>query len=355
MSRRAKDGASLEQLVKLAIPRCQEAERGCPRTGPGRKPEIPDWVLAVMIVAGVLMRKKTKSAQYQWWCQHQAEFARWMPGQRLPARSTFFDRYRRAERLYAVAVRQQGNHAIERGWVDASCVATDKSLIAGQGRRWSAHQRRRNSVPRGVDRDTTWGYSSHDGWVQGYSFEAVVSAGKKGPVWPLLASVDTASHSEQRSFPEKVSQLPQCTRHVLADAGYDSNALAEQIEWDDRGRRTGRRFVCPEVPRPNVGRRRLVGRENLARQEHRRLRDARRAYFKSPEGHRLYARRKTRAEPFNAQFKRLFELHDRVWHWSLPNNRTMIMAAMLAFQLLLTYNHLRGKRQAHLQRILDGL
>jgi hypothetical protein len=346
-------------LVKLAIPRCQEAERECPRTGPGRKPEIPDWVLAVMIVTGVLMRKKTKSAQYRWWCQHQAEFARWLPGQRLPARSTFFDRYRRAERLYAlygVAVRQQGNQAIRRGWAKAGCVATDKSLIAGQGRRWWPRQRRQNKVPRGIDRDTTWGYSKHDGWVQGYSYEVVVSAGKKGPIWPFLVSVDTASRSEQRSFAQKVSQLPKSTRHVLADAGYDSNALAEQIEWDGRGRRTGRRFLCPEVPRPNVGRRRQAGsRETLARQEHRRLRNARCAYFKSPEGRCLYARRKTRAEPFNAQFKRLFELQDRVWHWGLPNNRTMLMAAMLAFQLLLTYNHIRRKPNAHLQRVLDGL
>ena len=104
MFQRATEGALLVRLVKLAIPRCQAAERECPRTGPGRKPEIPDWVLAVMIVTGILQRKKTKIAQWTWWQQHAAEFAALLPGEHLPKRSTFYDRYRRAYKLYRVAI-----------------------------------------------------------------------------------------------------------------------------------------------------------------------------------------------------------------------------------------------------------
>jgi hypothetical protein len=53
---------------------------------------------------------------------------------------------------------------------------------------------------------------------------------------------------------------------------------------------------------------------------------------------RLYARRKVRSEPFNSHLKALFELEDRVWLWGLENNRTMMLTAIFAYQILLTYN-----------------
>src|SRR5262249_35066053 len=189
---RATDGAPLDELVRRSTLVCQEAERACPRLGPGRKPTIPDWVLAVMIMVGVMLKKKTKAAQLVWWRQHQADFSRWMPGQDLPGRTTFYDRYRRAHRLFRQAILVQGRAAVKRGWVQTECVAVDKSLIAGRGRLWQARDRRQGRVPRGVDTDTTWGYSEYDGWVQGYAYEVAVAAPRRGATWPLAASVDTA-------------------------------------------------------------------------------------------------------------------------------------------------------------------
>jgi hypothetical protein len=349
------DGALLEELVARCVPVCRQAEAGCPRRGPGRKPTIPPWVLAVMIMVAVMLKKKTKSAQYRWWRQHGADFARWLPGQPFPGRSTFFDRYRRVHRLYREAVRLQGEHAVEAGWADARCVAADKSLIAGHGPRWSARDRGRGHVPRGVDADTTWGFSKHDGWVQGYAFEVVVTASAGSVAWPLLASVDTASRSEQKTILEKIPELPRPTAYVLADAGYDSNAVGEAVEWNGP-RRSGRRLLCPEVPRPNTKRpRQPQHRETRTRQHHRRLRDGRRRFLRSTRGRSLYARRKTSVEPFHAQLKHLFELEHRVWHRGLDNNRTMILAAIVAYQLLLTYNHQRGNPAGHLQCLLDAL
>jgi hypothetical protein len=354
MRKRATDGALLDHMVALAIRVCQQAERACPRDGPGRKPEIPDWVLAVMIMITVSLRKKTKGAQFTWWTQHANDFARWLPGQRLPSRSTYYERYRRIHRLFRQAIHFQGEQAVQKGWADAGCVAVDKSLIAGRGRRWSSRDRGRGHVPRGVDRDTTWGYSKYDGWVQGYSFEVVVTA-TSGVAWPLLASVDTASRSEQKTFAEKIPDLHPTVKYALADSGYDSNALAEAVEWET-GRRSGRRFLCPEVPRPNVGRpRRVKHQESPARRLHRRLRDERRRFFRSARGQRLYARRKTCVEPFHSQLKHLFDLEHHVWHWRLDNNRTMILAAICVFQLLLTYNRQRRKHLGRLQCLLDAL
>jgi hypothetical protein len=355
MVRRAKDGSVLNALVRQACSFCQQAQRQMVRKGPGRKPQIPDWVLAVMIMVAILRGKKTKSAQFTFWRHRRREFHHWMPGQRLPGRSTFFDRYRRVHPLFELAIRLQGLYAIERGWADPVCLAVDKSLIAGRGPAWSSRERRNGHRPKGVDSDTTWGYSKHDGWVQGYSFEVVVTAPKNGVVWPLLASVDIASRSEQKSVLAKVARLPAATRFVLADAGYDSNVVAESVEWQG-GRRTGRRFLCPAVPRPNDRKtRKPESRQSRERQEHRRLRDDRRAFFRKPPSRRMYARRKQTVEPFHAHLKHLFDLEKTVWHRGLANNQTMILAAISAYQGLLMYNHKQGRSTAQIQRILDVL
>ena len=355
MRRRAMDGAPLEELVSRCISICQQAEQASPRQGPGRKPTIPEWVLGVMIMVGVMLKKKTKAAQLIWWIEHQNDFAHWFPGQRMPSRSTFYERYRRVHRLFRQGILLQGRAAVKRRWAHANCVAIDKSLIAGRGRKWRARDRRRGRVPRGVDRDTTWGYSDYQGWVQGYAYEVAVTAPRRGVVWPLVASTDTASRAEQRTILDKIPALPRITKFVLADAAYDSNAVGEAVEW--RGRcRTGRRFLCPEIRRPQTGRpRKPQSRETLVRQYHRRLRDGRRSFLSSHRGRALYARRKVRVEPFNARLKHLFDLHDRVWHWGLDNNRTMLLAAICVYQLLLAHNHRKGRRNANLQHLLDAL
>jgi len=93
---RAKEGTALVALVKLAIPLCQQAEHACPRTGPGRKPVIPDWVMAVLIIVAVLKQRKTKSAQYRYLRTQRTPLLTCLGTDRFPSRSTYFDRYRRA-------------------------------------------------------------------------------------------------------------------------------------------------------------------------------------------------------------------------------------------------------------------
>lgn len=356
MKLRAKEGALLDRFVRMMVRQFRQAEVESPHSGPGRKPEVPDWVLGVMIATGALLRKKRKTAQWRWWREHRAEFAHWMSPERLPGRSQFFDRYGRVERLFQQVIQQLSQHAIRRQWAQVRCVAVDKSLLKGRGRKWSARQRRQGKMPRGVDCDTTWGFSKHHGWVQGYAYEVVVSAPKQGICWPVLASVDTASRNEQRCFAEKTTQLPKTTRYVLADAGYDSNDLAEAIEGTGLGKRKPRRFLCPAVLRGKAGRKRGPhSRETILRQQRRRRREGRIRFFKSTFARRLYARRKTTVERFHSHFKPLFELAQSVWQWGLANNRIAILAAMTAYQILLTYNHRRRQPTAHLQPLLDAL
>ena len=203
--RRLTTGATaLPEVVRLAVPVCQQAERASPRAGPGRPPDIPDWLLAALILVAVLMRKKTKSAQYRFLADRRAALAGWLGTDRFPSRSTYFDRYRRAHRLFAEAIRLQGRRAVADGLADPAVVAVDKSLLAGR------------------------------------------------------------------------------------------------------------------------------------------------------RGRAAYRRRARTVEPFHEWLARAFEL-DRAWHRGLGNNRTQVLAAIFAYQVLLRYNHRRGHRNGRVKAILDRL
>jgi len=354
MGKRATPAALVPELVRLAVPLLQQAERAAPRTGPGDKPLIPDWVMAGLIMLAVLHKKKTKSAQYRFVQQRRSDIAAWLGDGHFPSRATYFRRYRRAHRLYREAIRLQGQAAIAAGIVEPRCVAVDKSLIAALGPPWHARDRQAAKVGVGVDTAATWGYSEHDGWVFGYSFEVVVSATPDTLVFPLLASVDTASASETKTFAATIAQLPEGTRAVLADSGYDTNAYGESIEYDAQGQRTGRRFLCPENPRNTKGR--ALKPPKSARQAlSRRRRLLRQRHLQSRRGKRLYRRRRKTVEPFNQWLKSLLEWEGRVWHRGLDNNRTQILAGIFVYQLLVRYNHRYGHANGRIRWILDAL
>lgn len=351
MGSRAVKRASLSELVEMAKPLLQQAERECPRKGPGRKPTYPDWLLGALIMVATLKRRKGKGAQFGFIKQHAQELSEALD-HALPGRTAFHDRYRRAHSLFAVAIKLQGRTAIREKIADATCVAVDKSFVPARGPAWHRSQRCSGTIPRGVDRDSTWGYSEHHGWVQGYGFEVVVTAEKTGIVMPLLAGMETASVRESRTFLAKIPHLPPTTRHVLADSGYDTNDIGEAIEWTAAGQRTRRRFVCRQVKhRPG----RKKWRATHARQLRRKRRETRARYFQTTRAKNLYRRRAKRVEPFNQWFKHLFHFDEQAWHRGVDNNRTQILAAIFCYQLLLRYNRRRKLIHGQIQWILDGL
>jgi hypothetical protein len=353
MPARAKDGTRLAVLVQMAIPACQAAQHQCPRMGPGRPPEFADWMMVVLILVAILMRRKSKSAQYRFLLEHRGMLLPLLKYKRFPSRSTYFDRYKRLHRLLQVAVKIQGRQAINSGLTDGTTVAVDKSLFAARGVPWRQRDKKAGRKPSGVDPQAGWGYSEHHDWVYGYGLETVVAVTKNSVVFPLIASVETANVNERRSVLEKIPQLPSQTRNVVADCGYDSNTVGERIEYDDRGCRTRRRFICPLQCRSRggkVGRYPHRGQRGLSLERRRQ----RLAFYETPQGRRLYRRRQM-IEPFHDWFKERFELMHQVWHWGLDNNRTQMLAAMFAYQLLVRYNHSCGKKNGQIQWILDCL
>jgi hypothetical protein len=354
MCARATEGTCVAQLVKMSIPICRKAQHQCPRTGPGPKPEYQDWHIAMLILIAVLNRRKSKSAQYRFLHGRRLDLKRRLGLRHFPSRSTYMDRYRGAYPIFQQAVKIQGLRAIAEGVADPTTTAVDKSLAAARGPVWHRRRGRPCRPPRGADLQAGWGYSDHHGWVYGYSFETVVTAGPEGVVFPLLASCGPANTSECRTFVEKVPDLPVQTRYVLADRAYDTNANGEALECDASGRPTGRRLVCPlqgRAGKPQVGKFVQRGRREQLRQH----RSKRQAFFKSPRGQKLYDRRRITIEPFHQWFKRCFDLTDRVWHRGLSNNQTQLLAAMFAYQLLVRYNRRCGGKNGEIQWILDGL
>jgi hypothetical protein len=310
--------------------------------------------MATLIMIAILKRRKSKSAQYRFLSAHRAELATWLGNDRFPARTTYFERYRRAQVLFCTAIALQGQQAVRDGLADASTVAIDKSLLMARGPRWNQTDRRRGVIPkrlRGVDRDSQWAHTKSRGWVQGYSYEVVVSAGKSGMVFPLLASADTAKASEAETALTKLPHVPKETNAVLADSAYDSGRIHEQVEGTPQ-RPTGRRFYCPVVARGRAPR--GASRPHVANPQRKR----RQQRMQTPKARRIFARRSATVEPFHDWFKAAFELDRTVWHRGLDNNRTQLLAALCAYQLLVRYLN-RGRPKKHqngqIQKLLDAL
>ena len=216
-------------------------------------------------------------------------------------------------------------------------VAVDKTLIEARGPLWHKSDRARNRIPkglRGVDRDSTWGYSPYRGWVQGYSMEVVVAAAVGGIPVPLLASADTASAPENCSFAEKVASLPRRTRYVVGDGRYDDEALAQELAEDG-----GQQLVTPPTQWPGPS-------TSIARL--RRI-----IFYLEPEGQELYARRKVAVEPTFGRLKALFQM-EPAWMYGLGNNRALLLLMVYCYQLLLYRNWRHHRRLNHVKHLLDG-
>jgi len=349
MVRSAKDGKHLDDLVQLAIPLCIAAQAKIACRGPGRPPDYEEWQIAVLIVIAIVHKQKSKSSQWRFLNKRQEQLVAVLKLKRFPCRDTYCRRHCNVHRLMDIAIELQGKVALKEHVADARVVAVDKSLVEARGPR-----PRRCKMRRGTDPEAGWGVSDHDGFLWSYSYEAVVTAPQKGVVFPILASVDVGSKSEHRSFVQKIPRLAASVRDTLLDRGYDGNASAEALEYRANGKASGRRYVCPPLARagkPAAGKCVHRGRrERLRLHRQKRIR-----FFASKKGRSLYRRRRQTIEPFNAHLKKLFELEDRVWHRGLDNNRTMILASIFSYQLLLRYAFKRGQRNRQLQWILDGL
>lgn len=343
----AKDGV-LTGAIEIAEPLCRAASKQLVYKGPGRRPVIPDWFLALMIMVAIAKGKKTKAAQFRYWSQH-SDLLEHLRGEwNFPARSTFYERYRRAWRIFEKAIELHTRKAIRYQWFDPEVVSVDKSVIPARGKH---PRKRRKKKQRRVDPEATWAKDDYHGWTYGYSYEVILSSTKKSLNWPMIASADTGSRSESKTLGEKIPRLPRQVKYVLADRGYDADDHCEAIEWQDE-KRANRRFVCA-TRRSSRGVAKRVHKRSRARQRRQAHRRLRKEFVESAQGRSLYSLRGITIEPFNAWFKLLFDLHDRVWHRGLENNKTQILAAVFLYQVLLRINLKHNRPNGQIKWLLD--
>jgi hypothetical protein len=337
-------------------------------------PIYRDWQIAVMMLPGLLKKRKSKNAAFHQMIANQFLLVRLLNLERLPARSTFMARYESVWALAQRAITLQGKIAIREHVAQPKHMAADKSIIKAKGPVWHQKFRKKGILPklRGLDSQAGWGRSATRGWNWGYSYEVAVCAGKNAVVFPLLASADTAEACEMTTCLNKLQHMPAGTRTLAIDSGYDSNRLADAFEFGAAPPRAGpsragrpragplhaqrrhrrvRHFLCPSAHGPPLNQ--AVSGFERERQRQRRIR--RLTYLQTKTGQRLYRRRKETAELFNANFKRLFELIEHVWHRGLNNNRTQLLLAIFSYQLLLRYHYKLGHRDAQIQYLMDSL
>jgi hypothetical protein len=79
-------------------------------------------------------------------------------------------------------------------------------------------------VPRsGIDTDARWGFSHTKGWIFGYKLHITSSTGSL--IVPLSADFTQADVQDNQMYYAITSSLPQGTRYMAADCGYDDHKL----------------------------------------------------------------------------------------------------------------------------------
>ena len=169
--------------------------------------------------------------------------AAWLGHRRFRSRATYFWRYRKAHKLYRAAIGLQAEKATAEGVTNPKDVAVDKSLTKAPGPPWHQRDRRRGRTPAGVDRDGTWGYSKHHGWVYGYSFEVVVSSTPQtAPPQPRVPSPESPAPGSQPRVPSP--EFPARDYRVTLT---EAPTTAAEEEAECRGRWTADRGAATAV------------------------------------------------------------------------------------------------------------
>lgn len=219
-------------------------------------------------------------------------------------------------------------------------VAVDKSMTEALGPKWHKKDRKLGKIPEGlrnVDVESEWGFSGYRGWVQGYSWHLVCSASPGHLPIPLLADAEPNNVVENKVFDPMICELPQDTRRVLADEGYDDQKLIHKVEMKAR-HGFKRRMLVPMEAYVNTPEWRLDYVQ----------------WYQSEKGRALYARRKITVEPMFETLKNIFD-HRRSWMKGLKNNQGIMLFIVLCYQLLIYYNWKHDLNLSSVKVIVDGL
>jgi hypothetical protein len=145
-------------------------------------------------------------------------------------------------------------------------------------------------------RDSEWGYSRYQGWVQDYAIHLLCSATPGFVPVPLDACATTVNLPKNRFFESMINHLHDTSKFLVADSGYDDRTLTEKCELRENGRFITRHLIVPMEKYKHTASHRVPY-----------IR-----FFESERGQRLFRLRKTTVEPMFNILKSLFRL-ESVW------------------------------------------
>jgi len=200
-----------------------------------------------------------------------------------------------------------------------AAVAIDSTVLKARGGVWHQKDRRTGTVPHSsIDIDANWTKSGWHGWVYGWKLHLVTTV---SDVWlPLAADLTPANTADNVQARTLLTDLPPVVHAVLGDCHYDDPALWEHLDAEHRLLITTKR-----------------GKALDAGVEVRRM-------FQQLRSHSI--------EPFNQQFKDIFDVHRPVSTKGRLATTRSVLGAVLVYQLALWYQH---ERNGHLRRGLKSL
>jgi hypothetical protein len=234
-----------------------------------------------------------------------------------------------------IALRQLHQSFVEKEQSDSSILSVDSSLMHAHGNVWHSKQLKAGELPScgNIDTEAHWGVSGAGEWVFGYRLHSLMSCGPYGLELPYDATVEPANVKDAEVFKTVfVSSLPEGTKVILADTGYDDESCYKLTDAK------GVSLLAPIKVKKNTP---------PERRERAEL-------FYSPEAREVYCLRKTTIEPYQGQLKDLFKL-EYLPLKGLRNVRALAMFATLAYLFLVRLNLWLNRPPTQLKATLYAL
>lgn len=262
--------------------------------------------------------------------------------QSLPCERTFRRRFPKLDVTTRHQIQLFGEYLIEEEKVtDATIVAVDKKMIESQGPLWHKKDREEDRIPEGlrnVDTDSRWSKSHYRGWIQGYGLHVGVTATPGSPIVPFWGDWTFNNLDEAKVSMSMVACLPDTTKTVDADTGYDDPLLRSLIEKKDHSGNLTRKLLVPICVYSST-------------------KDQRKAYadlYLSHQGKEDYHQRGVSIEPFYQRLDLLFDI-EPAWDMGLPKNRSWGLLWISTYQLLMIHLHRKGKPIQQIKHLLDQI
>jgi len=224
-----------------------------------------------------------------------------------------------------------GNKFVMDSLVNVDIVSVDSTMIrAKNGHVWHRKQMISRKVPRsGIDTDARWGFSGTKGWLYGYKLHMSCSTGPLAV--PLSAGMTPANVYDNQMYRDIIEQLPDCTRYVVADAGYDDWKLYDYTRQRDA------RLVCP------IQRYRHTKGERLELIR----------FYRSRKGSSVYSARGVSIEPLFECVKETFGISS-VPVIGFENVSSYLLMCVFVYQVAVYYNCIVGNDKPRCIRYMLG-